>query len=211
MTPAWLASAALALALSRPPLVVPSSSLALPSPGVTASTFAGVPLAALASASRAQVLTEFARRCDAARHPDAAFADAEPGEDVNGNRRAQNQAPYDWQRDGRRVACKSAQLTWNRSNERWELFFAAIKLPRQSEREAAFDELLLAAYTPEGVHVFRHDQQTGVSTTGKSTAATGQQIRFVGPKHEPDWRVALPVILDKLGDAGDRLAFVAWQ
>ena len=211
MTLTWLASAALALALGRPPLVVPSSSLEMPSPGVTASTFAGVPLAALASASRAKVLTEFARQCDAARHPDAAFADAEPGEDVNGNRRAQNQAPYDWQRDGRRVACKMAQLTWVRSSKCWQLLFQEVKLPREGEREAAFDELLLAAYTPEGVHLFRHDQRRGVSTNGKSTAATGQQIGFVGPKYEPDWRAALPVILDKVGDTGDRLAFVLWQ
>ena len=144
-------------------------------------------------------------------HPDAAFADAEPGECVDGSKRAQSQAPYDWQRDGRRVACKSAQLVWNRSKEYWELLFRAVKLPREGEREAVFDELLLAAYTPEGVHVFRHDQQTGVTTNGKSTAASGQQIGFVGPTQEPDWRVALFVVLDKLGIAGERLAFVPWE
>ena len=53
--------------------------------------------------------------------------------------------------------------------------------------------------------MFRHDQRTGVTTNGKSTAATGQEIKFYGPKYEADWRVALPIILDKVGDAGTRL------
>merc|ERR1711965_183437 len=104
-------------------------------------------------------------------------------------------AAYDWQRDGRRVACKSAQMIWDGSSQRWKLQFHKIKLD-------ACDELLLAAYTPEGVHLFRHDGRAGLSTNGKSTAATGKEIQFYGPKNEPDWRGALGEILEKVEAKG---------
>ena len=39
--------------------------------------------------------------------------EAVAGERVDGKRRGQIQAEYDWQRDGQRVACKSAQLLWD--------------------------------------------------------------------------------------------------
>ena len=114
-------------------------------------------------------------------------------------------AAYSYQRDGRRVACKSAQLTWDDSNQRWKLQFRAIK-------PEACDELLLAAYTPEGVHLFQHDGRAGLSTNGKSTATTGKLIQFYGPSNEPDWRVALPEILEKVKAKGcRRLALVPWH
>ena len=178
---------------------------------VTATTFAGVPLASHDLFTRGKVLTSFARGCDAGLHPGAMLEEAVAGERVDGTRRGKNQAEYDWQRDGRRVACKCAQLTWNSANECWVLLFHNVKLATAGGRDAAFDELLLAAYTPEGVHLFRHDLRAGVSTHGVSTAATGKVIAFVGPSHEPDWRVALREILGKVEDKGCRpLAFVPW-
>ena len=152
------------------------------------------------------MLTGYARRCDADEHPGAVIEDAVAGEAVDGRRRGQHMAAYDWQRDGRRVACKSAQLGWKAdSRQHWMLQFTKIKLD-------ACDELLLAAYTPEGVHLFRHDGRAGLSTNGKSTAATGKVITFYGPKHERDWRVALGEILDKVKAKGcRRLALVPWH
>ena len=210
-----LASLALALRSRLPasprmaaaPLVVPAAAFAgeLAYRTVTASTFAGAPLASHDAVTRGKVLTGYARRCDADEHPGAVIEDAVAGEDVNGNRRGQNQAAYDWQRDGRRVACKGAQLKWNGGNQYWELKFSNVKLD-------ACDELLLAAYTPEGVHLFQHDRRAGLSTNGKSTAATGKVITFYGPQHEPDWRVALPEILEKVKAKGcRRLALVPWD
>ena len=106
----------------------------------------------------------------------------------------------------------SAQLTWNGHTETWKLQFYDVKLPREGAPEAAFDELLLAAYTPEGVHLFEHDLRAGVSLAGKRTAATGQEIVFVGPRHEEDWRTALAVVLDKMSAKGcSPLAFVPWD
>ncbi len=209
-----LASLALAIRSRLPasprmaaaPLVVPAAAFAgeLAYRTVTASTFAGAPLASHDAVTRGKVLTGYARRCDADEHPGAVIEDAVAGEDVNGRRRGQNRAAYSYQRDGRRVACKSAQLKWNGGNQFWELKFSAVKLD-------ACDELLLAAYTPEGVHLFRHDRRAGLTTNGKSTAATGKQIFFVGPKHERDWHAALPEILGKMEAKGCRpRAFVPW-
>ena len=79
------------------------------------------------------------------------------------------------------------------------LQFKHVKLAAPDQAEAAFDELQLAVYTPEGVHLFRHDLRAGVSTNGKATAATGRQITFYGPsRQEASWRVVLASILDKL-------------
>ena len=195
--------------MAAAPLVVPAAAFAgeLAYRTVTASTFAGAPLASHDAVTRGKVLTGYARRFDADEHPGAVIEDAVAGEGVNGRRRGQNSAAYDWQRDGRRVACKSAQLRWKTDSKKqyWMLQFSNVKLD-------ACDELLLAAYTPEGVHLFRHDRRAGLSTNGKSTAATGKVITFYGPKHEPDWRVALGEILEKVEAKGcRRRAFVQWD
>jgi len=183
------------------PLVVSSSAFAgeLACRTVTASTFVGVPLALHSPVSRAKVLTDFARRCDAYRHPDAALKDAVAGQDLNGRRRGQHMASYDWLRDGKRVACKSAQLAWKARDNLWALHFRGVKLD-------AYDELLLAAYTPTGVHLFRHDGRAGLSTNGKATEATGKNIVFLGPRHELDWCISLAAILDKLNARATPLA-----
>jgi len=193
-------------ATGRAPLVVPAANFQreLGYRTVTATTFAGVPLASHDSVTRAKVLTAFARCHDAELHSGAVFEDAVAGEDVNGVRRGQDQAAYDWQRDGQRVACKSAQLKWDGNTELWTLQFQNVKLAMAGGRDAAFDELLLAAYTPEGVHLFQHDLRAGVTTSGVSTAAAGKQIKFYGPSHEPDWRVALGEIRGKMVDKGCR-------
>ena len=211
-----LASLALALRSRLPasprmaaaPLVVPAAAFAgeLAYRTVTASTFAGAPLASHDAGTRGKVLTGYARRCDADEHPGAVIEDAVAGEAVDGRRLAQHNAAYDWQRDGRRVACKSAQLVWDDdSSQRWMLQFTNVK-------PDACDELLLAAYTPEGVHLFQHDGRAGLSTNGKSTAATGKEITFYGPSNERDWRVALREILQKVEAKGcRRRAFVQWD
>ena len=104
--------------MAAAPLVVPASAFAseLAYRTVTASTFAGAPLASHDTVTRGKVLTGYARRCDADEHPHTLIEDAVAGEAVDGRRRGQNSAAYDWQRDGRRVACKSAQMRWNDSS-----------------------------------------------------------------------------------------------
>ena len=118
---------------------------------VTATTFANLPLAEMPGALRGRLLTSLARKVDAALHPGALFEEAKAGRDVNGTKRGRDKAPYDWQRDGRRVACKSAQLVWATHGRCWKLHFKSVKLGGEGT-EAAFDELLLAAYTPRGIY-----------------------------------------------------------
>ena len=134
-------------------------------------TYSGVPLAELSGVPRGKTLTSLARQIDAERHLGAQIADAVAGVRVDGGKRAQVNAPYDWQRNGKRIACKSSQLTWDKSNRYWQLLFNNVKLA-YGYAPAAFDELLLAAYTPRGVYLYRHDLRFGVTTHGKRTAAT---------------------------------------
>ena len=56
------------------------------------------------------------------------IADAASGQRVNGARRGQNSAAYDWLRNGRRVECKSAQLRWNRTLDNWLFQFRAVSV-----------------------------------------------------------------------------------
>ena len=165
-------------------------------------------LAELSAAPRANVLTSVVRGLDTSLHPHARIEDAVAGTTVGGGRRGQNQASYAWQRDGVRVACKSAQLTWDASNRRWAVQFQKIK---PSGAEGAFDELLLALYTPRGVYAFRHDLRLGMSTAGKSTEATGRVIDVVGPRGEESWRSALDgAILPKLDAGGCERVAEVW-
>ena len=97
------------------------------------------------------------------------------------------------------------------------LHFSNVKLAYQGE-PAAFDELLLTAYTPRGVYVFRYDLDAGrqlsvgVSTNGKLTPKTGHVIHFLGPANEGDWRVAFDeTLLPKVEAQGwEILALVEW-
>jgi len=190
------------------PLVVPATAVAdeLKYRTVTATTFEGKPLARHDVTTRSRALTQFARRCDADSHPQSIIVDAVAESlCVNGHRRAKVQAEYDWQRDGTRVACKSAQLRWHAHNHRWELAFRNVPFAIENVRETGFDELLLVAYTPTGVLLFRHDMKTGVSTNGRRTAATGHYIIFAGVRHETDWRAALDAIQEKMGKSCEHL------
>ena len=74
---------------------------------VTAATYSGVPLAELAGVPRGKTLTWLARQIDAERHPGARIEDAVAGLSVDGGKRGQNKAPYSWQRDGKRIACRA--------------------------------------------------------------------------------------------------------
>ena len=184
---------------STPGVFVPSAPLEVPASAFadvlsyrtkTASTFADVPLNSLDTTTRSRVLTDYARRIDAELHPSATFEDA-PGPE------------YSYTRNGRRVLCKTCQLKWNRGVKCWQVQWRGVKLPVDGVRdEPLFDELVLALYSPAGVHLFRHDLLSGVSTQGKSTAAMGHQVSFYGPVQQNDWRVALQAILQKLKASG---------
>ena len=101
--------------------------------------------------------------------------------------------------------------TWETHQQRWVLQFSNVKLGGEGG-EAAFDELLLAVYTPRGVYLYRHDGRLGVSTNGKVTAVTGYTIKMYGPRGEADWASSLDgSVLPKLDESGcECVAVVRW-
>jgi len=119
---------------------------------------------------------------------------------------------YDWRRNGIRIECKSAQLMWVSANSSWRFCFTGIKLALDGAREQhLFDELLLALYTPIGVHFIRHNLELGVANQGISTSTRGHNIQVYAPVNEHDVHRALHVILRKFEKAGcQQLAVARW-
>lgn len=160
-------------------------------PTLTSSVFQGKPLAAITPKRRGDILARIVRSVDSDMHPNSHISDAIPGVDVNGFRRGRANAEYDWVRDTFRIECKSAQLQWDKYNACWRFCFQAIK-------RSLFDELYLAFYTPQHVHIYRHDLNMGFGRTGKHVAEVGFQIQFAGPRQEQSWDAALGRILAKI-------------
>mmetsp|Transcript_37370 Transcript_37370/g.93341 ORF Transcript_37370/g.93341 Transcript_37370/m.93341 type:complete len:451 (-) Transcript_37370:151-1503(-) len=180
-------------------------------PRPTDVAYVGVPLADCSTPTRGVLLQRMARGVDAAVHPDAAICDPLAEErHVDGSRRGgQARTDHSWRRDGTRVACRSAQLTWDRRTRRWSLRFFGVTI--RPGQEASFDELWLVAYTPRGVYVYRHDLRHGLTSHGKRTDAEGSVVAVVGPMGVADWRAALDeMLLPKLDEACERVAFVSW-
>ncbi|CAE8643724.1 unnamed protein product [Polarella glacialis] len=86
--------------------------------------------------------------------------------------------------NGQRVECKSSQLNYSPVNARWDLKFHGVKLPYPGVRiQAAFDELILVMYSPNTLHIVRHDLQLGVSTAGVRTGPTGHHVILSGSRN----------------------------
>jgi len=176
-------------------------------PTVTEKAFEGVPLATLSSASRGACIEAIARSVDAQLHSNITPASAAL-KCVNGRRRGWNRTTYDWNRDGTRVECKSAQLSWDQANNRWKVCFVSVKLELQDG--PAFDELQLALFTPRGIYIYRHDGKRGVCG-GRLMAICGQTVHIYGRCGDACWNSGLDVILNKLDDSGCvRIAFIEW-
>lgn len=125
------------------------------------------------------VLSDVLRSIDSELHPSARIEDA----------------PYDsgvdWLRDGRRIAFRVAQLKWDTATTnrqgRWMVRWQGI---RQSSEKAI--EYWLALYTPDALHLFRHDDELGL------TRSTGQ-VQLYGTVSMRGWRAAFELsILPKL-------------
>jgi len=178
-------------------------------PIVTERVYEGIPLAACSTSRRGACIEAIARVVDGQLHSDISSAPSTL-KCVNGSHRGWHRTAYDWNRGGTRVECKSAQLAWDRSNRRWRVMFSNIKL--QVQGGAAFDELLLALSTPNGIYMYRHDGQLGVSTCGTATAIRGHRVHVCGRCGDFDWRSALDTELSKLDKSGcERIAFVKWD
>lgn len=124
---------------------------------VTTEQYEGLLLSTLPSTKRGNILKALGRSIDMTLHEGSSFDEPRLGTCVDGRPRGQNQAEYDWERDGLRVACKSCQLKWN--GRRWLVQLVKVKLH-------ACDELQLMIYSPAGIFLYKHDRSLGVCRAG---------------------------------------------
>lgn len=156
-----------------------------------AEVYEGTPLSELNGQRRARRLEKVLRRLDARLHPDAAIADA-VAERPDG---VPCEAAYSWLRDDRRIACKSSSLVWSKQRQHWQVDF------KEAAVHGLYDELLLALYLPDGLHVYQHDGKYGV---GKS------HVTLVAAEHDP--AEAASSILERLKRSPCcHVATVQWQ
>jgi len=101
--------------------------------------YVGVPLSTLDPSTRALRIDCMMREVDTMLHPKASFTDAELHPCIDGLARGhwQSQQDYARVRDGLRVQCRSAGMTWDMTNKRWHVRFPHIRFH-------LFDELQLA-------------------------------------------------------------------
>ena len=100
--------------------------------------------------------------------------------------------------DARKIECKSAQMSWVRARKHWHALFQCVKLPWPGFRnQAPFDDLYLALFSPDSLHIIKHDRRTGVSKAGKQTGSSGHQIVVGAAAGQECWQSARSQILDK--------------
>ena len=175
--------------------------------GETARPYDGHPLAQLNAARRGAVLQEWARQMLQRQHPNSLIEDAVPGMCVNGRRRNKSQAQYDFMLDGRKVEIKSSQLQWARNE--WKVDFRWVKFPQMmSQGRARFDDLYLVLFSPNWLHLVKHDLKTGILTNGVVTQIRGHRIQVHGGVNN-GWEESLSAILRKLCEKGD--CSVVWK
>lgn len=176
-------------------------------PSVTRRIYADSPLSGMSGPQRGLRIEALTRRVDALVHPGSLIADPEACSD-----RPNPRVQYDWKRDGRRIECKSSQMHWVRTAGQWKFSFAGIKHHHApiGSGTSCFDELLLSLYTPQGIYVYRHDLDFGMSSRGNSTAWSGHQVQLYAPMRMHHWQTALEVLLSKLGSSCQRIAWVQW-
>ena len=164
---------------------------------------AGHELSLLSGKRRGMILQELCKKELDRLHPHSTITEPSRGARCNGAQRSASQAEWDFSLGGRKVECKSAQMSWQEDGKRWSVRFQGIKLPRPGFREQApFDDLYLTIFSPDSLYISKHDLRTGVTSNGKSTGSCGHDIQIRGARRQECWQTALSQILDKLLAAG---------
>ncbi|CAK9015820.1 unnamed protein product [Durusdinium trenchii] len=159
---------------------------------------AGHELSLLSGKRRGMILNELCKKELARLNPNSKIEEPTPGTCCNGARRSHYHSEYDFTMDGRKVECKSAQMSWDKTNKNWRALFHRIKLPWPGVRDRApFDDLYLTLFSPDSLHIIRHDVRTGVCSTGKRTGSSGHQIFVRGAAGQECWQIARSQILHK--------------
>ena len=159
---------------------------------------AGHELSLLSPKRRGMILAEFSKKQLAQLHPHATIEEPTRQNPCNGPHGSASQAGYHFSVDGRKIVCRSAQMTWRRSEKLWIAHFRGVKLQWPYVRNRApFDDLYLTIFSPDSLHVIKHDLQTGVSSNGLRTGRDGHYIRVQGVRGQECWQTARSQILDK--------------
>lgn len=167
-------------------------------------TYSCVPLGRLNPQARSSIIKKLGRAVDALLHTSARFEDHLPGICISGAACLRCRAAYDWSRDGLQIRCKSAQMCWSKSDQRWGLSFHGIRLKE-------IGELILVLFTPRGLHIYRHRSKFGISSSGLRSVVHGDKIVLRGPAGELGWSIALDAMLHKLDSSPcEFLAVVEW-
>ncbi|CAE7231170.1 mad2l1-1 [Symbiodinium sp. CCMP2592] len=164
-------------------------------PSVTAAAYADDPLFKLGAFRKGQLLQRATWKTLVKLNPSFQLSKvkADPGLRVDGRRRAQHQAEFDFMCGTRRVECKSASMQWMPSWRYWRVSWTAIKF-----NQAYFDDLVLALHSPGQVDIVLHDGTAGVSTMGTKTPILGHAVQFRAGRGFEDPAVARRNILGKM-------------
>merc|ERR1711974_114839 len=174
---------------------------------ITGTIYADAPLGPMNQIARGLTIQKVVRALDEILHQECVFELPSGSTCWRGRLLGIQSQSCDWLRGGQRIECKSAQLRFHKQLRGWVFQFWHIKLGGLTPKMC--DELVLALYTPAGIHVYRHDFRLGVASNGKATPYSGYSICLCGPSGEADWRIALASILRKLDSSQCvRLAFV---
>ena len=195
----------------HPALTAAAGTVVSSGPERSAAIYEGVPLNQRGSNSRGALLSRLVRAIDMEElHPHAAFEDAPTSF-------SKWEVESRWRRDGKRVVCRASKLHFEKDVGRWRLSFHGVNVGEKwsggNDDDESGVELLLAIYCPNGVYVYKHDLQTGLSRTGKAQSVKGSTIKLQGRRGTLDWREALEEeMLPRLDQSAgcERLAFVEW-
>ena len=164
---------------------------------------AGHELSLLSGRRRGMILKELCKTELIRLHPHSKIEEPTRGTRCNGARRSASQAEYDFSMDGRKVRCKSTQMSWDRTNRVWHARTEGVKLPWPGFRDQApFDDLYLIMFSPDSLHIIKHDLQTGVASDGNVTGSRGHKIVIRGASGQECWQTARSQILYKFLAAG---------
>ncbi|CAK9110277.1 Uncharacterized protein SCF082_LOCUS51225 [Durusdinium trenchii] len=171
-------------------------------PGQTSKAYAdhaGRALSLVCAKRRGTILQEFCKKELARLHPHSTIEEPTQGTRSNGARRSALDADYDFTLDVRKIECKSAQMSWDKFLKCWHVHFHAVKMPWPGFRDQApFDDLYLIMFSPDSLHIIKHDFQTGVTTAGKRTGSSSHEITVRGARGQECWQISRSQILDKL-------------
>ena len=136
-----------------------------------AGAFVGVPLSTISTWHRPTVLDHvlkvMARAIDEKMHAEHDF---ETAKSSTGDYDWGRLDPGHWLKGSQKIRAAPAKLKWVPSQDRWRVRFVDLRLAIQGVRKAKFDELLLTIYAPNGVYVYKHDGEFGVSLDRCSTS-----------------------------------------